>query len=174
MTELQDAIKELSNLINNYPFYASGYNNRAQARRLLYPDLDTLVQDPEATHAILQDLGQAISIATPLQATGAVSHQDARVLSSAHTHRAYLLYKCSQMSESKGNLFAAIPQLGQHDGETLLEMASRDFALGGRYGNKVAKQLAVHTNPYAKLCGSIVKEALQKEFDEYAAGKLVS
>jgi len=50
----------------------------------------------------------------------------------------------------------------------LEELASRDFALGGRYGNKIARQLSVQTNPYAKACGAIVKEALRKEREEFA------
>ena len=41
-------------------------------------------------------------------------------------------------------------------------------ALGGRYGNKIARQLSVQTNPYAKACGAIVKEALRKEREEFA------
>jgi hypothetical protein len=49
--------------------------------------------------------------------------------------------------------------------DQLEEMASRDFFFGGRYGNKVAQQLAVQTNPYAKMCGAIVKEALRKEVE---------
>jgi hypothetical protein len=48
-------------------------------------------------------------------------------------------------------------------------MASRDFMLGGRYGNQIAKALAVATNPTAKLCGSIVQEAMSKEFGDLAA-----
>lgn len=44
------------------------------------------------------------------------------------------------------------------------EAASRDFALGGRYGNDIAKGLAVSTNPTAKLCGQMVREAMKKEY----------
>ena len=50
----------------------------------------------------------------------------------------------------------------------LEEMASRDFVMGGRYGNEIARGLAVATNPTAKLCGSIVREAMRKEFGELA------
>lgn len=38
-----------------------------------------------------------------------------------------------------------------------------DFQQGGRYGNEIARQMAVKTNPYAKMCGAIVKEAMRKE-----------
>ena len=48
------------------------------------------------------------------------------------------------------------------------ENASRDFMVGGRYGNEVAKALAVAANPTAKLCGEMVREAMKKE---YAGGQ---
>ena len=50
------------------------------------------------------------------------------------------------------------------------ELASRDFGVAGRYGHKTAQSLAVKTNPYAKLCGQIVKEALQRETTMYYEG----
>lgn len=50
------------------------------------------------------------------------------------------------------------------------EAASRDFALGGRYGNEVAKGLAVSTNPTAKLCGQMVREAMKKEYGPAFSG----
>jgi len=50
------------------------------------------------------------------------------------------------------------------------ELASADFAIAGRYGNKTARDLAVKTNPYAKLCGQIVREALQREIKTYYEG----
>jgi hypothetical protein len=44
------------------------------------------------------------------------------------------------------------------------ENASRDFMMGGRYGNEIAKALAVSTNPTAKLCGEMVRGAMRKEY----------
>lgn len=161
---VQNALDQLDKLIEIYPNHASSYNNRAQARRLLFKDLEELTGYPTQVSAIIADLEQAISLASPVQATQAVSLEDARVLASAHTHRAYLLLKSSQMQKSDVNPFASIPSLGAIESETLLEMASRDFTIAGRYGNRTAKQLAVHTNPYAKLCGSIVREVIRKEF----------
>lgn len=46
------------------------------------------------------------------------------------------------------------------------------FALNGRYGNKVSEQLPFRGNPHARLCGSIVKEALQKEVMSFAEGEM--
>jgi hypothetical protein len=62
------------------------------------------------------------------------------------------------------------PTLTGLSSTALEELASRDFTLGGRYGNKVARQLSVQTNPYAKACGAIVKEALRKEREEFSGG----
>jgi hypothetical protein len=45
------------------------------------------------------------------------------------------------------------------------EGSARDFHLGGSFGNTISRVMAVHTNPYAKLCGSIVKEAMRNEFN---------
>jgi len=56
-------------------------------------------------------------------------------------------------------------QLRNLSSEQLEEMASWGFQLGGRYGNPVAKQMAVRTNPYAKLCGAIVREAMREEME---------
>lgn len=44
------------------------------------------------------------------------------------------------------------------------EEASRDFIVGGRFGNEIAKALAVASNPTAKLCGEMVKEAMKNEY----------
>ena len=49
--------------------------------------------------------------------------------------------------------------------EALEQMASRDFFFGGRYGDRKAREMSVKTNPYAKMCGAIVKEALRKELE---------
>jgi hypothetical protein len=49
------------------------------------------------------------------------------------------------------------------------ENASKDFMMGGRFGNEIAKALAVSTNPTAKLCGEMVREAMRKE---YAGGEI--
>ena len=39
--------------------------------------------------------------------------------------------------------------------------------MAGRYGDEMGKGLAVSTNPTAKLCGEMVKEAMRKEFRAY-------
>lgn len=160
-SSIRAATSILNQLVDAYPKYASAWNNRAQARRMLINSED-LLNHPDELSLIMSDLSQAILLASPHTPIDAISPMQAKVLGSAHTHRGYLLWRASR-SESPSNVLASVNGLNRIDTEQLEEMASREFAAGGRYGNQVAQQLAVKTNPYAKLCGSIVKEALQKE-----------
>lgn len=59
------------------------------------------------------------------------------------------------------NLPAQLRGLSRND---LEELASRDFTMGGRYGDESARGMAVRTSPYAKLCGQIVQEAMKGDF----------
>ncbi|KAL1966945.1 hypothetical protein VTN77DRAFT_3689 [Rasamsonia byssochlamydoides] len=124
------------------------------------------------TTRLFSDLGQAIALATPASSSQnnyriTVSPAQARILADAHTHRGYLLLKAAKQKRTSQEKKGGPEQLHNIDcKDQLEEMASRDFYLGGRYGNKVAQQLAVQTNPYAKMCGAIVKEALRKEIEE--------
>ena len=159
------SISQLTTIIDSNPLYASAWNNRAQARRMLIRDED-LPRNPKAVAEIFQDISQAISLATPDQVTRAISNLDARVLASAHTHRGYLVLLASK-SEGNRAMMAQVPGLNDLSREGLEEVASHELGLGGRYGNETARQLAVKTNPYAKLCGSIVREALTKEISDF-------
>ncbi|EGE82798.1 hypothetical protein BDDG_05742 [Blastomyces dermatitidis ATCC 18188] len=107
----------------------------------------------------------------------------ARILANAHTHRAYIVYRAARALDSKppppsmnnnnnnndnttsgtATLTTLPVHLRDKSAQHLEEMASMDFQLGGRYGNEIARQMAVKTNPYAKMCGAIVKEAMRKE-----------
>ena len=87
-------------------------------------------------------------------------------MADAHTHRGYLLLKAARVKKAGSGDEATGPErLRGLSADQLEEMASRDFFFGGRYGNKVAQQLSVQTNPYAKMCGAIVKEAMRKELE---------
>lgn len=186
---IQSALDDLDSLLNQYPTYPSAYTNRAQVLRLRVDiqynespsqnnshaseaTADDALFSPGAvsfSSRIFADLGQAITLATPASPADPMSSVQARLLADAHTHRGYLLLKAARVKKD---------QAGQDGGEAvgpeclrglsadqLEEMASHDFFLGGRYGNKVAQQLAVQTNPYAKMCGAIVKEAMRKEVE---------
>ncbi|KAL4769539.1 hypothetical protein BDW60DRAFT_224777 [Aspergillus nidulans var. acristatus] len=171
-SQIQSAISALDAIINEYPKYPSAYANRAQALRMLIDDENEIKQKSASETAsrlssLLSDLGNAITLATPLSPADAVSSSQARLLADTHTHRAYLLLKISrQLRNGDEHEIKFIPDtLKEIGSEGLEEMASRDFFFGGRYGNKVAQQMAVQTNPYAKMCGAIVKEAMRKEVE---------
>jgi hypothetical protein len=160
------SISDLNTIIEQWPEYASAWNNRAQTRRMLF-EIEELHRQIEALQLIMRDLSQAIALATPGNLLPPVSAAHAKVLASAHTHRGYLLYAASKSEDLAAAITVSIPSLKGMDSAQLEERASHDFSLGGRYGNDTARQLAVRTNPYAKLCGSIVKEAMQKEVMDY-------
>ncbi|KAI0837359.1 hypothetical protein F5Y06DRAFT_87833 [Hypoxylon sp. FL0890] len=185
LTEYQQCVSRLGELISEYPNYASARNNRAQALRRLYGDTMLLsgvgspkgllkdaddLEKSEAAALALSDLDQAISLLTPKSLFASISPQAGKTLSLAHTQRAAIYHmtakalpagRVADMAERKEVAWTKI------DFE---EAASRDFALGGRYGNEIAKGLAVSTNPTAKLCGQMVREALKKEYGPaYAA-----
>lgn len=181
---VQSGLGELDSLINQYPTYPSAYTNRAQALRILvdrqynekHPQntqegTDDALFTPEAAELstrIFADLGKAITLATPASPADPLSAVQSRLLADAHTHRGYLLLKAARVRKNQveeTDMSVGPERLRGLGADQLEEMASRDFFLGGRYGNKVAQQLAVQTNPYAKMCGAIVKEAMRKEVE---------
>lgn len=166
--DVHHSIAKLTNVIDLDPSYASAYANRAQARRLL-PGFSSNGQLLKAT---LSDLDTAIDLASPRSPLASVSQHEARVLSQAHTHRGYLFLKAATSPDDLRRLVALNkPSLaGVTTSSQLEELASRDLGIAGRYGNDTARQLAVKTNPYAKLCGQIVKEILQREIVEFYGG----
>jgi len=172
-------IERLKDLKMSYPSYASAHNNHAQALRHKFGDsvlLKTSSPLPglttahpsqekeiiEAATTILHSLDTAISLLSPLTPFAPISPQAARTLSQAHTQRGALYHVTAKQMNSDPRARLRIAEAWTPD--DLEEMASRDFMMGGRYGNEIAKGLAVATNPTAKLCGSIVREAMRKEF----------
>ncbi|KAK8133972.1 hypothetical protein PG984_005984 [Apiospora sp. TS-2023a] len=180
--EYQTCVAHLGQLIAEYPQYASARNNRAQALRRLYGDRMLLhADDPtalaqgaefsekkEAAAMALSDLDEAVKLLTPKSLFSSISPQASKTLALSHTQRAALYHITAKglpdgTDESDLNIHEGRKELGwsKMDFE---EAASRDFALGGRYGNEIAKGLAVATNPTAKLCGQMVREAMKKEY----------
>ncbi|KAL2263107.1 hypothetical protein VTK26DRAFT_8190 [Humicola hyalothermophila] len=178
--EYRKCVSRLDELIQSHPEYASARNNRAQALRRLYGDSMLVADAPQGPQALLRgvddaeriaaaktvlgDLDRAISLLTPTILYSRLSPQVARTLSNAHTQRAAIYLMTSKLLGSK----SLSVDVGRPEGSwTKLdfeERASRDFAMGGRYGNEIAKGLAVSTNPTAKLCGQMVREAMKKEY----------
>ncbi|KAK4189990.1 hypothetical protein QBC35DRAFT_491683 [Podospora australis] len=184
--EYRKSIAKFDQLIQDHPQYASARNNRAQALRRLYGDGLLISNAPKSPQALLQnidnteriiaakillgDLDRAISLLTPTTPQSKLSPQAAKTLSMAHTQRAAIYLMTSKlMFDRSVSVDAERPEAGwsKLDFE---EHASRDFAMGGRYGNEIAKGLAVSTNPTAKLCGQMVREAMKKEYGpDYAS-----
>ncbi|KAF8539170.1 hypothetical protein BDD12DRAFT_738134 [Trichophaea hybrida] len=130
-TDPAAALPLFNTLLSTYPVYASGYNNRAQLRRLLSHPVEEIVADLE----------KAIELASP---TGGL---------------------LAEVSELQGKVLQqAWTQLGvMRLGEGREEEAVRAFTEGARFGGDVARGMCVKLNPVARLCGSIVKEAMRKE-----------
>lgn len=176
------AINDLSIILSSFPNYASARNNRAQALRRLYGDLILIKSSPEpgtasrakATEAellqagtdILDDLDTAIRLLTPATPFSPLSPTAARTLSQAYTQRGALYHLTAKAYSQKGAELR-IDQSRKERNWSVVdfeENASRDFMMGGKLGNEVAKQMAVVANPTAKLCGDMVREAMKKEF----------
>lgn len=156
------AIAQLDDAISTWPNYPSAYVNRAMLRRM---KIEASLQDdqtifssssksPSEVEALFTDLARAIHLSLPASSpTAPVSHYQARILRTAYSHRAYLYLKAVETgTQLKG--------LGKSE---LEELASRDFAAAARYGDEVAREMSVRTNPYAKMCGAIVRNALREE-----------
>ena len=124
--------------------------------------------DPERKAADLDavsDLQQCIAVASPERPTDAVSPTQGRLLAQACTQLGALYYAAAKDVDgaSQSDELDVAEAFAGWSKERFEEEASRLFYRGGLYGNEVAKALAVHANPAAKLCGSIVREAMRKE-----------
>ena len=167
----RSALLRLDNLIAKNPSYASARNNRAQLRRWRFGDRNMICQRRNETNAdrrvaagaTVDDLKQCISLASPGRSQDPVSPSQGRLLAQTYTQLGALYYAASKDLDDPDEVDIVDEELKSWAKDRFEEEASRLFYLGGLYGNEVAKALAVHTNPHAKLCGSIVKEAMRKE-----------
>jgi hypothetical protein len=183
----RDCIEKLDDLIREHPTYASARNNRVQALRRLYGDAMLLnitslvpmplVEQPEseekklAAAKALEDMELSIRLLSPPTSRGPVSPQVARTLSMAHTQRAAVYLKTSKLLSDRSLDIADERPESKWSRVEFEEAASHDLALGGRYGNEIAKGLAVSVNPTAKLCGEMVREAMKKEYGPAYSGQ---
>jgi len=180
IAQYKQCASDFDGLIVEYPDYSSARNNRAQIARRLYGDAMLmsqiqgmpmpLVENPDhgekrmAAKAALQDLDTSIRLLSPASASAPMSSQASRTLSMAHTQRAAIYLKTAKLLPYRDLDMDESRHEASWDKLRFEEAASRDLALGGRYGNPIAKGLAVSTNPTAKLCGQIVREAMKKEY----------
>ncbi|KAF5663433.1 hypothetical protein FHETE_7509 [Fusarium heterosporum] len=176
----QHSLSAVEDMISEYPNYASARNNRVQILRRLYGDAmllsDTrdnsmpLIENPDrserrkAVVTALEDMEVSVTLLSPPLPTTPISPQVARTLSMAHTQRAALYLRTARLLLSRSLDIDETLKESKWEKIDFEEAASRDLALGGRYGNPIAKGLAVSVNPTAKLCGQIVREAMKKEY----------
>jgi hypothetical protein len=176
--KLKEAISELDSVVRANPGYPSALLNRAMLRRLALeaalpptsnpPSEGTEGQKekytiftahpPSSLEPLFTDLSAAISLCLPPSSLSSptpspVSAYAARILRTAYSHRAYLYLKAAE---------SHIIWAGE-EAAGLEERASVDFASAARYGDEVAREMSVRTNPYARACGGIVREALRGE-----------
>jgi hypothetical protein len=179
------AVAEWDKQIDSHPKYARARCNRAQALRRLYGDSialdgcqDALALDAPQTSddrrrkaiVIMDDLNTCIRLLSPASPTAPLSPQTAQTLANAHTQLATIYRRTAELASQGHAVDVDLrddPLVAGSTGLDLENAASANFAKGGRYGNDIAKALAVHTNPTAKLCGEIVRSAMR---EEYGAG----
>jgi tetratricopeptide (TPR) repeat protein len=136
----------IDEIILHDPMYASAYNNRAQLLRM---------KEDADTDGVMKDLQRAIELAQPETDTNyeiRVSKMQGTILCQAYTQL--------------GGIYLALAERAKADGKdywTLEEKASQSLFYAGMFGNETARALAAKVNPYAKLCGNMVKEALERE-----------
>ncbi|KAL2070144.1 hypothetical protein VTL71DRAFT_14824 [Oculimacula yallundae] len=170
--DIRATIAQLGALIAQQPRYAPAYNNRAQALSMLLGD--SLFDLEVVQSSLYQDLCDAIRLASPATGHSPVSALQMSVLASAYTHRGKIILNCAtRLAESDCNDKILLGLLEGTSSEDLSQMAGKEFMMGGRYGNAVAKQLAVQLNPFAKMCGQIVKEAMLADLEESRAAGLM-
>ena len=166
-TLVQNVVQGLSVLIKRYPGYASAYINRAQAHRLLLLTEDLFSsRHAAATTDILKDLRRGIELARPAKPCQAVSGDRAKILAVAYAHRGYLLLRAADLVRNGYTISGVGEGLQSSTPDQIGDLASADFAAAARFGDKTAPQLAARINPYAKMCGAIVKEAMRREMEE--------
>lgn len=169
---LEDAIRSLQTLLKVFPKSAALNNDLAQAIRLRYGS-DTvsksLVRRVEASVAACQALtalDNAVNLLSPHSPLLPMSPVQCRTLAQAHMQRGAMRHGAVKHLplDDAAVIPDSAPAFTGWSRTHLEDAASRDFFLGGRYGNEIGKALAVHINPTAKLCGQMVQDAMRREF----------
>jgi hypothetical protein len=159
ISEIDAALAELNQVVAQCPNYASAYINRAMLLRMKLESQISATQHifEHATakvQPLFENLSRAIHLSLPFASPSApVSEYQAKILRTAYSHRAYLYLKAAETGTFLQRL----------EKSELEELASKDFAGAARYGDEVAREMSVRTNPYAKMCGAIVRNALKEE-----------
>jgi hypothetical protein len=128
---------------------------------------DDLYSEEVETTTLWNDLCTSIRLELPEQPSSKVCEFQARVLRAGYAQRGYLTWKAAKRakngSENTNNLPEELRRLTQSEME---DRARTDLELAGRYGDQEAMKMAVSANPYARLCGNIVQEAMRVEIEK--------
>ncbi|ANB13312.1 hypothetical protein AWJ20_1598 [Sugiyamaella lignohabitans] len=142
----------LDSIIKQEPNYASAYNNRAQLKRLL---ISNDANEESQFNSIIDDLEKAIKLAEPEGKNSGldiiVSKMQATLLQNAYTQLGAIYIKMAGIPANADRAW------------NFEEKASQMLYRAGEYGSELAKELSSKVNPYAKLCGNMVQEALARE-----------
>ncbi|EFW98557.1 hypothetical protein CMQ_4409 [Grosmannia clavigera kw1407] len=140
---------------------------------LLWDVPDIEAERAQAAAIVLADLERCIALLVPSNpAAATLSPTAAKTLSLAFTQRAAIYYATAKRIGPSTKVITPLSATGEHGGRPEVqwtkldfeEAASRDFAMGGRFGNDIARGLAVGTNPTAKLCGQMVQQMMKNEY----------
>jgi len=172
---LSNASRRLTCLLAAHPDSPSLLNDFAQLHRFRHGD-HNIVSTPQ--HSIdqatadeaantLRYLAKAIKLLSPSSPIMGISPTQARILSQAHMQRGAMYYAAAKdlpegCIKNSTIMVTALQDWSRTDFE---EAASRDFFMAGRYGDEMGRALAVHSNPTAKLCGQMVRDAMRIEYN---------
>ncbi|EPE03205.1 hypothetical protein F503_01541 [Ophiostoma piceae UAMH 11346] len=141
---------------------------------ILQGDAATRDEREEAAATVLSDLDRTIALLMPASSSSSspnpspttLSPTANKTLSQAFTQRGALYYATSthMASGQRCNSRIERPEV-EWSREDFEEAAARNFDLGGRFGNDLARELAVGINPTAKLCGQMVQQMMKDEYD---------
>jgi hypothetical protein len=151
------AMHIFNEIVCKYPNYASAYNNRAQLKRILNTgngyngssNMEKKQPDNQIVQSVITDLKRAIELC---HESNKVSKMQGTVLCQAYSQLGAVYLEQAKSENADGDRWV------------LEELASEALYNAGLYGNEVAKSLGTKINPYARLCGNIVKDALVREY----------
>ncbi|ODV59632.1 uncharacterized protein ASCRUDRAFT_71581 [Ascoidea rubescens DSM 1968] len=186
LTKIQESIEILEEIFEDEEgeSYGSVFNNLAQMKRLYLHFLEkekeekkgsSILEMRKLERDILNDLKRAIELTLPKELKRdemnernnqgiieelhlqqcKVSKMQSKVLSSAYLQYATMLIcKSVKMEEDK------------EEQMKIERLASEYMFIGGMFGNEISKRVSMKINPYGKLCGDIVKEAIINEYTD--------
>ncbi|KAL3895442.1 MAG: hypothetical protein SGCHY_004696 [Lobulomycetales sp.] len=153
----EEALRLLNALLRSCRSHASLYANRAQL---------LLLMEPSLVQKVALDDADVIAFTDQNGNERALSKESMRELARLDLDRAIEygagLPKVLANAYTMRALLKVDPSLKKERQEELL-LQDKDLIQGARFGNPVAKKCLKEANPYAKMCGAILKQAMASE-----------